>query len=267
MRMPNFLVYVFVALALGLLVKVANKAFSSPQPRKPAASPLLQEAAEDKGVDVAAALETWLKHFDARKIDMRKQLNAPATPEQISRLERKTGMTLPEDLRALYLIANGQKDAFKVTYHEGQPNIIELPFAVAENGYVGYLFGNYEFFSTLEAEKEWENWRLIYSGSSQAERDDFDANVEVRPGDNVRKHYANLRWLPFARDGGGNAYAVDLDPAPGGRAGQVIVIGADEDLRRVLAPSIGELIVAAAKRGFGSDVTARDQRFYFNMED
>jgi cell wall assembly regulator SMI1 len=266
MRVASFVVYVVTTLGLIMLVLVAVKAFAKTPPAKQPSPPLLHQTSTQTEITLEAALETWLKRFDERRIEMRKQLNPAATPQQIARLEQKTGIKLPEDLRALYQIANGQQDAFKVTYRTGQPNIIELPFAVAPDAFVGNLFGSYHFLSTIEAEKEWENWRVIYSGSSQAERDDFDDNIQVRQGDPVRKHYANLRWLPFARDGGGNSYAVDMDPAEGGRMGQVIVIGPDEDLRRVLAPSLKEFLVASSKRGVDNDVTTENQRFYFDME-
>jgi cell wall assembly regulator SMI1 len=266
MRVASFVVYLIAALGMLVMVLAAYKAFAKPSAVKPKAPPLLHQTSTQSKITLGEALEAWLKRFDERKIEMRKQLNPPASAEQIAKLEKKTGIKLPDDLRVLYLIANGQQDPFKVTYRTGQPNIIELPFPLAADAFVGNLFGSYDFLSTIEAEKEWENWRVIYSGSSQAERDDFDAHVEVRPGDPVRKHYANLRWLPFARDGGGNSYAVDMDPAEGGRMGQVIVIGPDEDLRRVLAPSLKEFLVASSKRGVDNDVTTENQRFYFDME-
>jgi cell wall assembly regulator SMI1 len=266
MRVASFVVYLIAALGMLVMALVAYKAFAKSPPIKVVSPPLLHTASTQNEITLEDALEAWLKRFDESKIEMRKQLNPPATPQQIARLERKSGIKLPDDLLNLYQIANGQQDPFKVTYRKGQPNIIELPFPVDADRFVGHLFGGYQFLSTMEAEKEWENWRVIYSGSSQAERDDFDDNVQVRASDPVRKHYANLRWLPFARDGGGNSYAVDMDPAPGGRAGQIIVIGPDEDLRRVLAPSLAELLAAAAKRGFGNDIHTEEQRFYFDME-
>jgi cell wall assembly regulator SMI1 len=267
MRVASFVVYLIAALGMLVMALVAYKAFAKSPPIKVAPPPLLHTASTQNEITLEDALEAWLKRFDEGKIEMRRQLNPPATPQQIARLEQKSGIKLPDDLLKLYQIANGQQDPFKVTYRKGQPNIIELPFPVDADRFVGHLFGGYQFLSTIEAEKEWENWRVIYSGSSQAERDDFDDNVQLRAGDPVRKQYANLRWLPFARDGGGNSYAVDMDPADGGRAGQIIVIGPDEDLRRVLAPSLKDLIASAAKRGISKDNEGEDQRFYFNMED
>lgn len=60
--------------------------------------------------------------------------------------------------------------------------------------------------------------------------------------DPVMSVYTSPDWVGFATDGGGNQLAVDLAPLPGGTVGQVIVIGSDEDLRRVIAPGIVQLL-------------------------
>jgi cell wall assembly regulator SMI1 len=64
----------------------------------------------------------------------------------------------------------------------------------------------------------------------------------------VKPLYTCADWIPFATDGGGNSLAADLAPAPGGTAGQVIVIGSEEDLRWVLAPSVLDLLRLCAGR-------------------
>jgi len=64
----------------------------------------------------------------------------------------------------------------------------------------------------------------------------------------VKPIYTSADWIPFATDGGGNSLAVDLAPEPGGSAGQVIVIGSDEDARRVIAPSVVALLRLCASR-------------------
>ncbi len=84
--------------------------------------------------------------------------------------------------------------------------------------------------------------------------DDWDADddpnfcITPRAGDPpVAREYWRRGWFPFAIDGGGNAYAVDLSPVPGGTYGQIILTGSDEDERRVLAPSLTAFLIEAAK--------------------
>jgi cell wall assembly regulator SMI1 len=59
-------------------------------------------------------------------------------------------------------------------------------------------------------------------------------------------------------DGGGNGLAVDLDPQPGGQAGQVIFIGPDEDTRHVVATSISDLLERLVSEWHGGRVLIED---------
>ena len=54
--------------------------------------------------------------------------------------------------------------------------------------------------------------------------------------------YINPRWIPLTHDGSGNHIGLDLDPWPGGRVGQVILFGRDEDVKVVLADSLGTFL-------------------------
>jgi len=61
-----------------------------------------------------------------------------------------------------------------------------------------------------------------------------------------------LAWIPLCGDGGGNHLCVDLDPAPGGTAGQVITMWHDAGERQLIAMSLIEfmqIIVADAEAG------------------
>jgi len=60
----------------------------------------------------------------------------------------------------------------------------------------------------------------------------------------VAKEYWTAGWWPLALDGGGNMLAVDTVPLAGGHVGQIIVMGSDEDTRKVFAPGIVEYLNA-----------------------
>ena len=49
-------------------------------------------------------------------------------------------------------------------------------------------------------------------------------------------------WIPLTSDGAGGHIGLDLDPWPGGRIGQVILFGRDEDVKVVLAESLGKFL-------------------------
>jgi len=166
----------------------------------------------------------------------------PATIEQIAATERAVGRRLPDDLAGLYQLSDGQVDWAQLVQGQGGGR---------ERGrWVGSLFGaGWSFDSLQQLESGYRAWADVRGGYTTDElASDFDDMVEVRGNDPVKKLYTCPDWLPFATDGGGNSLAVDLAPEPGGTVGQVIVIGSDEDLRRVIAPSILELLRLCAYR-------------------
>ena len=166
-----------------------------------------------------------------------------ATAGQVAAAEEAIGRRLPPDLAILYQLSDGQVDWYSlVTGPAGNP-------ARDRGHWVGSLFGEGWTFRTLaQLENDNQVWADIRKQYTPAELEDFDAAVEVRGDDPVRALYTCADWLPFATDGGGNSLAVDLAPAPSGAVGQVIVIGSDEDLRRVLAPSVRALLRLCADR-------------------
>jgi cell wall assembly regulator SMI1 len=108
------------------------------------------------------------------------------------------------------------------------------------------LFGGYEFVPLAKALRDYRVWEGVLEDWSAG--DDPNAFITLRAGDPpVAREYWRRGWFPFAIDGGGNAYAVDLSPVEGGTWGQIIVIGGDEDERRVLAPGLTAFLLAAAQ--------------------
>ena len=167
----------------------------------------------------------------------------PATAAQVAAAEEAIGRRLPPDLAMLYQLSDGQVDWYGlVTGPAGNPE--------RERGHwVGSLFGEGWTFRTLaQLENDYRLWSDVRQQSTPSELEDFDAAIDVRGGDPVRPLYTSAEWIPFATDGGGNSLAADLAPEPSGAVGQVIVIGSDEDLRRVLAPSVRALLRLCADR-------------------
>lgn len=163
------------------------------------------------------ALAGWILHLATLVASPESLLNPPAAEAQIAAVEREIGFAFPQDLRDLYLLADGQH----------LPDTAEVPL----------LFGQYGFVPLEEALEEYRTWKSVHDD----EKDSFSETYNwttARAGDPVHPDYWRPGWFPITLDWGGNAYAVDLSPAPGGTYGQVILIGRDEDERRVLAPSL-----------------------------
>ncbi|HEY5721939.1 MAG TPA: SMI1/KNR4 family protein [Allosphingosinicella sp.] len=176
----------------------------------------------------------WLVFLASLGFRADSHLHPPATLEAIAAVEQEIGFALPDDLRGLYLKADGQKDPFEI--RDPSPGTLVMPF-----------FGGYDFVPLERALSEYRNWMEVYEEGGAGSDASFHDMVTVRSGDPVHREYWRPGWFPFAVDGGGNAYAVDLSPAPGGQYGQVILIGSDEDERRVLAPSLGAFLLKASR--------------------
>jgi cell wall assembly regulator SMI1 len=70
---------------------------------------------------------------------------------------------------------------------------------------------------------------------------DFD-HREARSAKGIRSEWWNIGWIPFASNGGGDLFCVDLAPAPGGTAGQVISHNHETGEHQLLAVSFRPLL-------------------------
>lgn len=182
--------------------------------------------------DFQAAFDAWLCFLRDLGFAAEAHLNPPATEAAIEAAEAEIGFRLPDELRALYRRADGQRDIDDIT--DPAPGTIVTP-----------LFGGCEFVPLSKALSDYHRWEETIDDWG----DDSDPNefITLRPGDPpVAREYWRRGWFAFAIDGGGNALAVDLSPVPGGIHGQVIVTGPDEDERKVLAPSLAAFLTRAA---------------------
>jgi internalin A len=138
----------------------------------------------------------------------RSTFNLGATDLEILELETKIGASLPEEVRSLYRICNGQRNAA-----------------------TGLFFGC-ELLTLNQIFDEWAVWRDVLT-------DNPEINSEMLhqsswPNGAVDPVYINLGWIPISRDFGGNNIGIDLAPGPNGIFGQVIIYGRDEDQKIVL---------------------------------
>lgn len=155
----------------------------------------------------AALFGTYLDRR-AAVLGHREELPPPVTAAALDDAERRIGHPLPADLRALYLIADGDATGYR---HR-------------------YLMDNYGWLSleSLVAEyNEWRDWqdRPWYGWDLEWDAVVFDAT----PADTVRRCGGHPGWIRFATGEDGNYLAVDMAPARDGRPGQVIVTGRDYD--------------------------------------
>jgi cell wall assembly regulator SMI1 len=196
-----------------------------------------------RATEVRQAWEDLLSAASQAGYAVGEMVRPPAADEQLAAAERAIGRPLPSDLAALYQLSDGQLDS---------PDILGRPPGGHDRDrgrWLGPLFGAGWTFDTLQKlQAEYQGWVQMNGQYSPAELAEIDEFVEVRDGDPVKPLYMSADWIPFATDGGGNSLAADLAPEPAGAVGQIIVIGSDEDLRRVIAPGVPELLRLCADR-------------------
>lgn len=159
-----------------------------------------------------ARLERWLgDHLPTLADDL-----APgAAVSDLDALAQRTGLALPDALRAVYREHDGQRSPTP-----------------------GLFFG-LRFLSARDAGDEWARWADVLQSDPALTG---DVEVRAHPEGAVRAVYASASWLPVATDGAGNGLAVDLDPGPAGTRGQVVSFGTDEPTRYRLAASLADWI-------------------------
>jgi cell wall assembly regulator SMI1 len=173
-----------------------------------AAKPMLDEDI----APILARLDSW---YAANLPPDRYVFNPPATDAQVDALQRLVGVDLPRSYRALYHWHNGEND-------DRWGHFYGLPLLPLD-----------------QAASEWLAWKRILA--------EFGGNrYMVRgagwPAGAVDPAYINPAWLPLTADGSGNHIGLDFDPWPGGRMGQVILFGRDEEVKVVIADSLGKFL-------------------------
>ncbi|KAG9250887.1 uncharacterized protein F5Z01DRAFT_677383 [Emericellopsis atlantica] len=188
------------------------------------------------------------------------QICEGATVNDLNELEHQLDCSLPQDVRESLMIHDGQERG-------GRPT--------------GIIFSAM-LLDCEEIVQEWDQWRRVneqflqearvqhttipskaFGGSngeassskqrpqSQGSNPDewrsslLSKQTCVPPGA-CRQAYAHPRWIPLARDWGGNNLAVDLAPGPKGKWGQIIIFGRDYDTKYVVARSWSAFLAQVA---------------------
>jgi cell wall assembly regulator SMI1 len=143
------------------------------------------------------------------------RLPAGADVRALDAIERELGVRLPPLARAIYLVHDGI----------GMPHIKDRRVCQSY------------FLSLADALSAWRSQR-----DALREGRFGDLRIE-RVGGPVRADWWNTRWLPIASTATGDFDCIDVDPAQGGRPGQVITYWHDDRERFVRAPDLAEYLL------------------------
>jgi cell wall assembly regulator SMI1 len=154
-----------------------------------------------------------------------------ASEEEISAAEARMRVHLPDDVRESYLLHNGT---------DNRP-----------------LFECYSLASLAEIIVD---WRLSETVLEQEELGLYPSYPPPRdPQGPVKRVMWNLGWIPIM-DADGDHVMIDLDPAPGGKIGQVIERSHEVGPLRLIAYSFREFLsnyaddLEAGKYRYGEDM-------------
>ncbi|AKU98699.1 hypothetical protein AKJ09_05363 [Labilithrix luteola] len=147
--------------------------------------------------EVVRRLETWLRENHPEALA---GLQAGLSDAEISKHEKKLGVTLPDGMRALYRWRNGNsEDSFEAIQHNR--NLMPLEEAVERHEELAEL----------------------------AEAGEFDS-----------EDWWHAAWVPFLHNGGGSLLVWDPKgsfPHAGGKPGQVLEFWNKDSDRDIVAPS------------------------------
>jgi cell wall assembly regulator SMI1 len=163
-------------------------------------------------MDAWTRIETWLA---ANCPKILQDLAGPATDEQVREAEERLSSKLPADMLEIYRRHNGQGG-------NGPP-----------------LAGDWEFLPLDVLIGQWDAQKELMEDES------FATSPAVAQGP-VKPVWWNVRWIPVTYDGVGDLQCVDLDPADGGRVGQVVVYWHDREVRECIAGSLTEWLTGLA---------------------
>lgn len=168
-------------------------------------------------VNLWTPLEDWLR---AHTLEGGAVLNEGASDDDLARVESELGVTLPDDFRDAWRAHDGESP--------GDRTLIRLRHLLP--------------LAAIAAEWRQMNESLAAGAAGRPE------NV-CDAGAGVRAMYWNPRWIPFVLLGGATDFhCLDLDPAEGGRVGQVISVSDDLVRREVVAPDLAQYFDDLARR-------------------
>ncbi|UFU15655.1 SMI1/KNR4 family protein [Curtobacterium sp. C1] len=162
-------------------------------------------------------------------------LHPPATEAALTHAETHLGRELPADVRALYLLHDGQ--------HQ---------YTAADPRFAAGLFAGAPLLPVQDLLLNWDNWAGFES------REDMDEFASSDLDGFVQAKYSVRGWIPLTHDGSGNHIGVDLDPGPAGTVGQVITFGAEDEAHHVLAPTLASYLEQVSALVASGDIIPSD---------
>jgi cell wall assembly regulator SMI1 len=161
---------------------------------------------------VDGSLKRIMAWYEANVAEERPTLSAGATEREISELETLIGMQLPNDVKQSYRLHNGNTDGSLFPY-------------------------GYHLLSIREVVK---NWRMLVDAAADEDPAEMEEMIDVEGP--VKKVWWHAKWIPITGNSGADFRFIDMDPAEGGKVGQVVYFNHEEGPKRLEAASWREYL-------------------------
>jgi cell wall assembly regulator SMI1 len=176
----------------------------------------------DAPPDTATAWKRLEQVLAAASPEILQSLKPGATKAKLTRVEEALGVALPPEVRASYLLHDGQSEGADGLFPRGFAGLSsEFPLLLLD-GALG----------------QWRSWNEGVDGG------EFDGATSA-PVPGFRPHRWNAGWLPIA-SAGGDSLCVNLAPGENGLLGQVILFGRERFVPGWIAGSLTALLTRLA---------------------
>ena len=156
-----------------------------------------------------AAVTEFLARIQEKFPNIAHSLRPPATPGEMRDAETQIGLSLPDPLRILYSVANGQR--------------------WDECHQAALFIDGYFLVSLQDVVDTWRLMNRIVEEQGQSPVDVDDSRIQPM--------WWCAGWIPFAQDGSSGYLACDMGPAGDGTLGQ-IVCGSKYGIEEFVAPGL-----------------------------
>jgi cell wall assembly regulator SMI1 len=166
-------------------------------------------------------ITAWLASYAPITLD---GIRPPASPAQLAAAATALHLQFPDDVRQLYQITDGMDPAA----------VSSGIFPAGDEWDMAFSLLPLE-----QIESVWEIQRELL------EIGDF-TGLEAEASEEVANSWWNVKWVPFAGNGSGDYYCIDLAPTATGTVGQVIGHSHEYGERKKLANSLAEYLNSLA---------------------
>lgn len=168
--------------------------------------------------------KTWQKivlWLEKNAPEVLEEISLPATEEELDHFSSLTGLKIVDDFKYFYQIFNG----------------------ISSESDTSGIFPSFDewdemAFGPLPLDEIAQEWNML---KELLEMGDFEG-LESQSVEGIANLWWHIGWIPFADNGGGDYYCIDMAPTSTGTEGQIISHSHETGEHKIIARSLGEFL-------------------------